>query len=388
MAMLNTLIEGFKAIFLTKQILFIIGGILGVGFIIAWHEFGHFLFAKLFGVKVPSFSIGMGPKVIKTNIGQTQFSLSAIPLGGYVEIAMYPEDDSNPKDRQYFINKPYWQKLCVLSGGILFNMIFAYITLIALFKVGMPITPFTISENIQPVIEQVLKDSPAETAGLKADDRIIAIDGELIGKDMAKHIASFSKNPGKTIQMTINRKGQDMTLPVTLGEKTETADGKKLEKPVGFIGFAPVVKAIDPLPLGQAIKRGTACVHFIVGQIAGAVKGMFSNRSIDGLGGPIMIISQTIKSAERGILIFLTFLAYISISLAVLNLLPLPILDGGQVVTSTVEAIIRRPLPIVVRNVIALSTWAMFLALSIFLVFRDIKILRQIGAQTKTEQKK
>jgi regulator of sigma E protease len=151
MALLAKLSSFIAATLFSKSIIFIAIGIFGVGFIIAFHELGHFLFCKLFGIKVPSFSIGMGPKLISRKIGSTEYSISAIPLGGYVELAQ-ASDDSSAKGGSYFENKPYWQKMLVMGGGIMFNMIFAYSVLISLYFFGMPNTPIAYPQNAIPLI--------------------------------------------------------------------------------------------------------------------------------------------------------------------------------------------------------------------------------------------
>src|SRR5271170_7782292 len=163
------------------NIIFIFPALIGVGFLIGFHELGHFLFCKLFNIHTPSFSIGFGPKLISTRIGDTDFSLSAIPLGGYVEIAGAAEVGQGEQEHAYssdersFARKPYYQKMLVMFGGIMFNLIFAYTAFIFLCSFGLPATV--------PTIGTVQADSAAARAGLQSGDTIIAIDDFMVGNE-------------------------------------------------------------------------------------------------------------------------------------------------------------------------------------------------------------
>ena len=153
--------------------------ILGVSSLIVLHEFGHFLFAKLFNVRVPSFSIGFGPRLLTKQFGETTFALSAIPLGGYVEVAGNPEVgqgeqlDAHATGDRSFTSKPYWQKLLIMAAGIVFNILFAYAALTFLFSQGAPCIG-SWCETKPALIGGVNPKSPAEKAGLKSNDKIVA----------------------------------------------------------------------------------------------------------------------------------------------------------------------------------------------------------------------
>src|SRR3990170_5451868 len=153
-------------------------GIFGIGFLIGLHEFGHFLFCKIFYVKTPSFSIGLGPRLIEKKIGDTVFTLSAIPFGGYVEIAGTSEvgqgeqKEAKSRDQYSFAVKPYWQKMLILAGGIIFNTIFAYATFIILCSLGVPKTPLFYPLNAKEVIQQVIPGSPAASHDFQPGDKI------------------------------------------------------------------------------------------------------------------------------------------------------------------------------------------------------------------------
>lgn len=381
MALLEQLYSFVSTTFFSKNIIFIAMGIFGIGFIIAFHELGHLLFCKFFGIKAPSFSIGMGPKIISRTIGTTEYSISAIPLGGYVEIAQAQQDTAPQTHGEgYFEDKPYWQKMLVMVGGILFNMIFAYTVFILLYLTGMPNTPIAYPQNAIPQISSVIPDGPAHKAGMQAGDRIVAINGVPLEDDIELFFSTIKPLGNQAVTMDLERDKQLITANVTLSERKE--DGLS----VGFLGVGFETRALPPLPFVAALKQGFNRTNLIVFATLQSFKNMFVHRNIDGLGGPIMIISQTIKQAERGIKIFLTFLALISINLAILNLIPLPILDGGQALFATIETIIRRPLDARVREYIAMGTWAIFIALTLYLSIRDIKIIRALRNNKSIEK--
>src|SRR5438477_1807104 len=171
-----------------QNIFFILIGCFGMGFLIGFHELGHFLFAKMFKIRTPSFSIGFGPKLVSKKIGDTEFSLSAIPLGGYVEIAGAAEIGQGEQkealavDEGSFATKPYYQKLCVMIGGILFNLAFAYFTFILLFMTGIPKTPLI----QRPIIAAIQQGSAAEKSDLHVGDKILIVQNEAIDSSIQK----------------------------------------------------------------------------------------------------------------------------------------------------------------------------------------------------------
>ena len=178
--------------FLAQNSFLLLLGLIGINFLVGFHELGHFLFCKLFNIRTPTFSIGFGPIFASKKIGDTTFALSAIPLGGYVEIAGAAEvgqgeqKDAHARDKGSFAIKPYCQKLLVLFGGILFNFIFAYSALIFLFLVGLPKTEFLYPRNAKPIIHEIKEDSAAQRAGFAIGDRIISINGQNIGENGLK----------------------------------------------------------------------------------------------------------------------------------------------------------------------------------------------------------
>lgn len=358
-----------------KNTFYIFTGILGIGFLIGFHELGHFIFCKLFKIRTPSFSIGMGPKLIQKKIGETNFSISAIPLGGYVEIAGMAEvgqgdqKEAHSRDEYSFATKPYYQKLLVLSGGIIFNLIFAYAVFIILFMTGIPKTPILFPEEAPPIIGSILPGSAAAKYNLKPKDKILAINDVKIPTAMvfSKEIQKF---PNQKIKLSIERDNKELNLDLITDEKTEGA------KKLGVLGIqyeSMALKELKPVSFYESIKRGIQITNQSIFLTVNAFKSMFKQKNFEGVGGPLLVISETIKGLQKGLKFFLIMLAFISVNLAILNLIPLPIMDGGQILFTTLEAIIRRQLPEKIKLTIHYICWVAILLLAVYLSITDIK---------------
>lgn len=359
---------------IAHKIILLAFGLLGIGFVIGFHELGHFIFCKIFNIRTPSFSIGFGPRLFEKKIGDTVFALSALPLGGYVEIAGAQEvgqgeqKEAYVKDERSFSSKPYYQKLLVMSGGILFNIIFTYCALALLFSFGMPNSPMAYPYNALPVIASVHPNTPAAIAGMQPEDAIIAVNNTPIEGD----VAQFHNLLNMTMQsatLTILRQGSEYQLHIT---PQTTAQGKNLLKTIG-VSFQRA--ELPPRGLLRGAHDALMLTHQWLRNTYYSFKAIFTGKNNQGLNGPIMIISETSKSAQKGIKTLAILLAFISIQLAVLNLIPLPILDGGQILFYTIEAIIGRPLPDQVRLIIHYICWAGLLALLVYVSFKDLRAL-------------
>lgn len=369
------------------HLLFGIIGILGIGLLIGVHELGHFLFAKLFNVHTPSFSIGFGPRIFSKKIGSTVFSLSAIPLGGYVEIAGMAEVGQGEQKEAYsssedsFAVKPFYQKMLILFGGILFNLLFAYFSLSLLFMLGAPKTdllyPLGIAEE-QPVLRIIRKNSAAERAGLQVGDEILSINEQTFGEDVEKLKSITRSLPDQAVSIRIKRDNTDRVIDLALDSTEIIEDG--IKKEIGTLGVFYEIKNVPEFGFFESIKQGIRATNIYIVMILYSFKNMFVKRDITGVGGPIMVITETIKGAQKGFKIFLLFLAVISINLAILNLIPLPILDGGQIMFVTIEALIGRQLP-KLREYIHMISWILVLGLVIYLTLKDVGILKWLGFQ-------
>ena len=365
--------NSFIALF-SHKLIPLFWALFGFGALVTIHECGHFLFCKLFGIHTPTFSIGFGPELISKKIGSTHFRLALLPFGGYVEIAGHSEvaqgsqEFATMKGDASFNEKPYWQKFFVLMGGILFNLIFAYAIFTALFMSGD-----TSSKNGLE-IAIVIPESPAEKAQLKQNDLILSINntelldsnGSIKNNAPQLFVEETRNNPLKEITLTIDRENKKETISVTLGSRVENG------QEIGIFGAAFKRKKLS---LSNAMIEGIHETSRWISTIAKSIISLFSKRSLDGAGGPIMILASSFSTAQQGLSSFLLFLAIISINLALINLLPFGIVDGGQLLLVTIEAIIRRPLPDVLKLIINLISLGCFALLFLYLTYKDIVAL-------------
>ena len=359
---------------ITSKILPLACSIIGFGLLVVVHECGHFLFCKLFGIYTPTFSIGFGPKLIERKIGQTNFCLSAIPFGGYVEIAGLEEVGQGDQafaqstGGDAFSSKSYWQKMLVLMGGIIFNLCFAYLVFCGLFMIGN-------QQHIQ--INSIAPQSAAATYGLQAGDEIMSIttqasqSSETVQEQRivsSNHLLKeIQDNPNQEISLRIKRNNEEQTIALTLG--SQETNGKT----VGLLGASfNQNQPIEKLPFLQAIQRGIKETNTWIVAIAHSMKSIFTRNMLSNAGGPVRILAEGFKMAQSGLAPLFIFLAFMSINLALFNLLPLGITDGGQLFFTTLEFIIRRPVPSIMRNAMNIVSFALFVFLAIFLTYNDV----------------
>jgi len=342
----------------------IIFSLVGITSIIVFHEFGHFIFCKIFKVYTPTFSIGMGKKLFTKMIGDTEFCISAKPLGGYVEIAT---EATNGKNGFNSIN--YLQKFLIMLGGIAFNMIFAYIAFTLLFYIGMPDSPFMPYENTKPLITQVSLDS-INYNQLEVGDIIFALNNQSIN------------NSSENIKLIINKalaKNQTQ-LPAIIRRNNEeiaiTLHINNEKKPLLIEQRLDItLERKAPLSLKESIITGITITNFYIIAIIESLKGLMSAKNTENLAGPIMTLASSTKIAQKGLKSLLIFLAIISINLGIMNLLPLPIFDGGQFVIFTIETIMRREMSEYVKDMIGNVSWFLVLGLMVIFSIKDIYIL-------------
>lgn len=374
---------------LVQNIPFIFIGLLGLGFLVTFHEFGHFIFAKLFNVGTPSFSIGFGPRLYEKKIGDTTFALSAIPLGGYVEVEGNPEMGQGDQQTAHstgarsFNSKPYWQKLLIMVGGILFNTIFAFLALSFIFYKGAP----GIQGNGEMLIGKwASKQAPivsfvptksAEKVPLQKGDIIKSIDNKPV--DSIEAVNTLVREyPDKQVTFTVLRDNLPHEIPVTLRplKISETQQ----------VGHLDVFWDIAPLSFTESLKQGYNSTIDLVKKTVNALGSLFSSQGLKQIGGPVMIIHQLKEGAGLGFKFFLFLLAFISINLAVLNVIPLPIFDGGQILFFTIEALAGRPLSDSTRYKIHYFNWIFVIVLVVILTFKDITRLTGLDKYLSREK--
>lgn len=346
-----------------KGLLLICVGLFGIGLLIGFHEFGHYLFARMFGVRAPSFSIGMGPKLFSFKLAGTEFKLSAIPLGGYVEIAGLAEigqgeqEHAQATDAGSFSVKPFWQKAFILSGGILFNILFAYIIFSVLFFVGMPQSVLFHQDTVRPIIKTIEKNSSAEKVALAAGDEIIAINS-VATPHIKELITQLRAHKNQEIALTLKRQEKIDTIKITPDKH-------------GRLGISFVFGTQAPLSLTKSLYAAAQFTGQITHQVIQVFINLFKNGNVQDLGGPLLIISQMAATAKQGIVAFLFFLAFISLNLVILNLIPLPITDGGQLLLTGIEAAIRHSIPEKIKLGLYYVSWGLILLLTLYLTVKD-----------------
>ncbi len=307
-----------------------------LGFLIFIHELGHYLMARLFGARVESFSIGFGPKLLKKKIGETEYCLSLIPLGGYVNLGpMFVEDVAKNAPREkLFILKPIWKRAPIIAAGVLFNFLCAQaIATGMIYKYGE-------TADVSAVLEKTMKGLPGEQVGLKPADKIISINGVPVKdwNDVVILIAeNIKENNGKAMRFEILRK--EKTLIFNIAPLFVKKENRYL------IGIVPKVeiKKIEgaPMVLAEGFKTTVKETVSYTRTIFNIAKGSFSRKNV---GGPVMIIQETAKAAKRGWVDLLDLMFKINIALLVMNLLPIPMLDGGYLLSYLIELIRGRPL--------------------------------------------
>lgn len=341
----------------------ILASLAGITFIIVFHEFGHYLFCKLFGVYTPTFSIGIGKKLFAKKIGETDFCISASPLGGYVEIAT----ESTPEHKG-FNSLYYIQKVLVVLGGIACNLLLAYLLFIGLFFSGMPDSAFMPYENNTPMVQTVPSDSI--NSSLQDKDLIISINTTPVHNDALTIKQTINNLISKQIMHTsaiVSRNGQEITVQLNFKENKEALP---LEQ---RLDLQLVKKA--PLSFTQCISEGIQLTNFYIRTIAQSISKIFTAKESKSLAGPIMTLAASTKGAQKGFKYLLIFLAIISINLGIMNFLPLPIFDGGQFVIFTIETILQRQMSEKVRNIIGTFSWTLVIGLFIIFGIKDLYTL-------------
>jgi len=332
-----------------------------LGLLIFIHEFGHFLLAKLVGIRVERFSLGFPPRLVGKKIGDTDYCISAIPLGGYVKMSgMIDEsmDAEGIKGEPYeFMSKPVWARALVISAGPIFNILLA----IAIFSAIIFFTG--VSEPVGPVVGEVFENTPAQQIGLQSGDVIAEIDGTPINTwdDL---IAIVHTSAGKELHLKWTRNGQVLSATVT--------PIKDPIQDIGLIGFSPKSE-LKAVGIFKAIKLGTQrCWDLTV--LLGRSLGLIFSGKIsvgEGLAGPVRIAQMAGESAKSGFGNLLMFAGLLSLNLGLINIFPFPVLDGGHLVLLAVEAIRRKPVSVKVRLAIQQVGMVVLLALMAFIIFKD-----------------
>lgn len=339
------------------------------------HEFGHYWVARRNGVRVETFSIGFGPEIIGRNDTHgTRWKLSAIPLGGYVKMLGDADATSSTldlahyRDPDSFPAKTVWQRMAIVFAGPGANFIFAIIALALLFVFsGRPFTP--------PEVGEVQADSPAAAAGLQPGDRILAVGGaEIASFEELQRIVAESA--GETLTLSVERAGAVVEADVTAAVAEMTDRFGNVHR-IGRIGVSRAgveFQRVDPLTaVGAAV---TETWRMITGTLAALWEMIIGSRGTGELGGPLRIAQMSGQIAQDGLVPLIWFSAVLSINLGLINLFPIPMLDGGHIVMYTVEALRGRPLAERTQEMAFRVGLAMVLSLMLFATWNDLVHLR------------
>jgi regulator of sigma E protease len=422
-----------------------------LGIMILVHEWGHFMAAKLFGVRVEVFSFGFGPRLWGRRRGPTDYRVSALPLGGYVKMAGDNPVEERSGAPDEFLSKPRWQRVIIAVAGPTMNIVLAIAISVGLFKIGMYQPVYA---DQPAVVAGIFKGSPAERAGIRAGDRIAEIDGK---KNPTWEDVLFEVTlalPGKPIRVVLDRSGQEIPVtveavpalrprdefalfgypkePVVVGEvhpnspaeraglkpqdQILTADGQPV---VSLIQFASLIQDSKGKPIDVTANRGgrqlslhlqpsygdpgdglarwqigitfrsasvykshslpgavSRATHFhakLTRQIVDVLGALITGRvSIKQLQGPVGIAQQSGEAARRGPIDFLNLMAVISLNLGILNLLPIPILDGGHILVLAIEGTIRRDLSVAVKERVVQVGLVFLLVIFAIVMYNDV----------------
>jgi len=349
-----------------ENIIYAIGAALvGLGLLIVIHEWGHFLVAKLSGVGVVTFSVGFGPKLWVRKKGETEYALSAFPLGGYVKmVGEDPEEEVQQHDiERSFSHKGLLKRIAIVAAGPGFNLLLAVVLLMVVyFFYGVPVLSTRISG--------VESGSPAELAGIRKGDRIVAINGQAVDEwDLLSE--KIKESQGMPLNMQVQRDSQQLSLTVQPVKKAgRSIFGEKLDIWVIGIGSQVSIEKGNP---GQAVTRAFQQTYqYSKLTLLALYKMINGDVSPRNLGGPIMIAQMAGQQAQEGLGSFLAFLAVLSINLGVLNLLPVPVLDGGHLLFFLVEAIIGRPVAVKHRERAQQVGIFLLMLLMVYAFYNDI----------------
>lgn len=428
----------------------IVAAVVGLGIMILVHEWGHFIMARLCGVRVVVFSIGFGNRIFGWKRGATDYRVSVFPFGGYVRMAGDNPAEERTGAPDEFLSKPRWQRLLIILAGPFMNFVLAFAVLWGLFMVGVPVPAY----SHQPVqVAGVIPGSPAEEAGIKAGDKIVAIGGAAVS-DWDQAFASSSIVPGQELSLGVERAGR--VIPIDVSVPQDLSDGfsvlgcaqERVEvdsvapgDPAARAGLKPddVITSINGEPIvnsdiavamikqseGKAVTIGVRrggkelsmtlnpaytdpgdgggkrwvigatfrpgeTIHEaysflgaaqqswdrnidLSGKIFSFVGGLFSGRfSLKDAAGPVGIVKVSIQQARLGAAEFIFFMAFLSVDLGILNLLPIPILDGGHVLMLAIEGSLRRDLSVAVKERFLTAGLVFLLAVIGYVTYFDI----------------
>ncbi|MEO7102705.1 MAG: RIP metalloprotease RseP [Gemmatimonadaceae bacterium] len=364
-----------------------------LGLVVFVHEFGHFLAAKAFGVYAPRFSIGFGPAIAKKRIGETEYRIGILPIGGYVRMAsrldetgaalegggeLQPEGEnldpnqlvpfgSKPvPENRWFESKSLTARLIIMLAGVTMNVLLGLVINVSLVKIyeRAPTTR----------LNDVVAGKPAAAGGLQKGDSIVSVNGAPVAA-WDDFVAVIKNSSGRAVSVGVLRASTPMSVSVTPVADTVTDPNTGLTSQEGRIGIAAGQSATT-VGIGRAIVDGSKATVDMATLVFTSLRRIVTRKtSVTELGGPILIATTSVQAARQGGSVLFYLISLLSVNLAVFNLLPVPILDGGQIVVQVVEAVRGQPLSDRARENVARIGLALILTLFVMVTFNDIKRL-------------
>lgn len=340
--------------------------IIVIGVLIFFHEMGHFIAAKRSDILVEEFALGFGPALISRKRGETRYSLRAFPLGGFCKMAGEMPEEKGEESEKYlqaqkegrcFFQKPAWKRFVVVAMGPIMNFVLAALLFSLVFVFyGLPVAPAETTD-----IGEVIPGAPAAEAGLRAGDRIIEVEGQPVTEwdEMAGIIRQY---PEQDLEIKVQRR--DEVFSVVLQPEIQE-DGR------GAIGIYPDVVR-EPLSFLNSLWMGTIQTFEVIGALFLALRDMITGAAPAEVGGPVRIAQMVGEAAEVGMSYLLNFMGFISINLGIINLLPIPALDGGRLIFIIVEMVRRKSLDPEKEGLVHFIGFVFLLILIGIIIIRDL----------------
>ncbi len=356
--------------YVLKIFLLVVIGILLFGFVIFFHELGHFLMAKLSGIRVNEFALGMGPKLFGFQKGETKYALRLFPIGGYCALE---GEDEDSEDERAFGNKSVWRRILVVVAGGVFNIILGFVLMLALLARQDTYATTTIAKFAD--------QSALETAGAQVGDRIVEIDGYAVYTDRDLSFALAIADPD-SVSIKLERAGEKVDLGTfSLNSETQE-DGEKV---IALDFWVEPEKRSLSVVLWRGAADTFSMARMVLESLKGIITGRFGLNDVAGPVGTAQAISQAAGAGlETGFGQALENIFYmiilITVNLGVVNLLPLPALDGGRLLFLLWEAVTRRPVPQKYEGYVHAAGMVLLMALMVVLTFNDVIRIFQGGA--------
>ena len=333
----------------------VIATIFVFGLLVFVHEFGHFITAKLVGMRVDEFAIGFGPSIWREKRGETLYALRIIPLGGYNKIAGMDPDEE--QDEKSFNSKPILSRMLVIIAGSGMNFLLPIILLFTVF-----VSSGIDKASTEPVIGNIIQDKPAQYAGLLPGDRIVRVNGSMI-EVWPEFVKEIQESSNKSLAIEFERDGKLSSVNVMPEFDT------KVNRVI--LGVVPQVTHYQP-PLFEAMWLALKQTYVIsVAMIVGIIQ-MITGQIAADVAGPIGVAQMAGQVAHLGIIPLLQFTAFLSINLGLINLFPVPVLDGGHVVTLAIEGLRGKPLSKEKVQLIQMIGFSLLILLMLLATFKDI----------------